>query len=721
MRFRAEAYDQAVSALIEDIYERGLDKRVLVVVTGEFGRTPKINYDRQHRRGQRQRTGGHQAARPRPLAAGLLEHLGRRRHPDRPRHRRHRQARGEDVIERICGRAISWRRSTTTWGSIRRPGLHQGLQRPPHADRRPRPADPRTDGLTGELKQWHKVTLDLAGPFARETGHRPESVHRLPAHRHLHARVGRPRYTVPGYFAADGNAGEPSAEAGTVWRAHLSPDKPGRWTIASPSCAGPGCDLDGGGAQALAPFDGTSGSFTVAPPTRPAATSAPTAGCSTSAATTCASPAAASTSSRPGPDAPETLLGYADFDNTIAGKPSVPLKTWAPHVRDWREGDPDLAGGKGKGLIGALNYLAPRGQRVLVPHLQRRRATATTSGRSSSATKFHYDCSKLDQWEIVFAHAQRLGLTCTSSCRRPRSTTSRAGADRWTSTRRRFARRARGARRRRRLGPERKLYLRELIARFGHHLALNWNLGEENTQTPRSSGRWRSTSPTPIPTVTTASSTPIRTCRTGLRAAARRGSALTGARCRTRGMRPTSARPSGSAPPPRPAVPGSLPTTSRARREPACPPDPGYEGFDGTATEEGYEPYDLHGIRATRCGATSWPAARAWSITSATSSRRTTSSAEDFRSRDRSWDYCRIALEFFRAKGSRSGADDSQRRRTRRQPRTTTPATASGDQLGDIRLWVDSDSSDHFVSDLPSHTYSAIAVAVRFLDVEELR
>ena len=33
-------------------------------------------------------------------------------------------------------------------------------------------------------------------------------------------------------------------------------------------------------------------------------------------------------------------------------------------------------------------------------------------------------------------------------------------------------------------GPERKLYLRELIARFGHNLALNWNLGEENTLSP---------------------------------------------------------------------------------------------------------------------------------------------------------------------------------------------------------------------------------------------
>jgi len=32
--------------LIEDIYQRGLDKRVMVVVTGEFGRTPKINYQK---------------------------------------------------------------------------------------------------------------------------------------------------------------------------------------------------------------------------------------------------------------------------------------------------------------------------------------------------------------------------------------------------------------------------------------------------------------------------------------------------------------------------------------------------------------------------------------------------------------------------------------------------------------------------------------------------
>lgn len=41
-RWRFPAYDQAVSALIEDLYARGLDKRVLLVVTGEFGRTPRL-------------------------------------------------------------------------------------------------------------------------------------------------------------------------------------------------------------------------------------------------------------------------------------------------------------------------------------------------------------------------------------------------------------------------------------------------------------------------------------------------------------------------------------------------------------------------------------------------------------------------------------------------------------------------------------------------------
>ncbi|MEC9092273.1 MAG: DUF1501 domain-containing protein [Planctomycetota bacterium] len=44
LEYRMPNFDQAVSALIEDVYERGLDRRVLVVVAGEFGRTPRISH-----------------------------------------------------------------------------------------------------------------------------------------------------------------------------------------------------------------------------------------------------------------------------------------------------------------------------------------------------------------------------------------------------------------------------------------------------------------------------------------------------------------------------------------------------------------------------------------------------------------------------------------------------------------------------------------------------
>ena len=46
MTARLPMYDQAISALITDIFDRGLDKRVLVIATGEFGRTPKVNMGR---------------------------------------------------------------------------------------------------------------------------------------------------------------------------------------------------------------------------------------------------------------------------------------------------------------------------------------------------------------------------------------------------------------------------------------------------------------------------------------------------------------------------------------------------------------------------------------------------------------------------------------------------------------------------------------------------
>jgi hypothetical protein len=43
MKASGPQVDQAVSAFVEDIHTRGMDKEVLLVITGEFGRTPRIN------------------------------------------------------------------------------------------------------------------------------------------------------------------------------------------------------------------------------------------------------------------------------------------------------------------------------------------------------------------------------------------------------------------------------------------------------------------------------------------------------------------------------------------------------------------------------------------------------------------------------------------------------------------------------------------------------
>ena len=69
LQFRAPAFDQAVSALIEDIYARGLHKRVLVVVSGEFGRTPRISTQPS--------SGGGQASRPQGVRQPGRDHWPR--------------------------------------------------------------------------------------------------------------------------------------------------------------------------------------------------------------------------------------------------------------------------------------------------------------------------------------------------------------------------------------------------------------------------------------------------------------------------------------------------------------------------------------------------------------------------------------------------------------------------------------------------------------------
>src|SRR2546423_1298398 len=158
-----------------------------------------------------------------------------------------------------------------------------------------------------------------------------------------------------------------------------------------------------------------------------------------------------------GPARPEPQLGYRDFDNPCTLK--SPRKSYTPHLRDWKQGDPTWKDGKGKGLIGAINYLFSKG----VSSISFLTYNAGGDGDNvwpfvNRNDKFHYDCSKLDQWQIVFDHAQHKGLYLHFKLQETENDDNRNGP-RVT----RVPESLDGGD----LGIERKLYLREIIARFG--------------------------------------------------------------------------------------------------------------------------------------------------------------------------------------------------------------------------------------------------------------
>ncbi|HHP7239688.1 DUF5060 domain-containing protein [Longibacter sp.] len=308
-------------------------------------------------------------------------------------------------------------------------------------------------GLSGDSNLWHPLTLTLEGPCTSE-GATPNPFldYRLTVE-FSHAGSGTV-VTVPGYFAADGDAANTGATSGAAWRAHFTPRQTGNWTYeVSFVEGGPGSNIAiSTGGTPTGP-DGQTGAFTVGP-TDKSGRDHRGKGMLTYVGDRYLQFDDGSYFLKGGADSPENLLAYSDFDGTPDGR------DYGPHLGDWSSGDPTWSSGRGKGLIGALNYLARDEGMNAFSFL-----TMNVNGdgddvwpwTSPSATE-RFDVSKLDQWEIVMTHADVLGLFKHIKTQETENDQYLDGGD---------------------LGVERKLYYRELIARFAHHHALNWNLGEE--------------------------------------------------------------------------------------------------------------------------------------------------------------------------------------------------------------------------------------------------
>jgi len=324
--------------------------------------------------------------------------------------------------------------------------------------------------ISGELKKWNRVTLSVIGPQSHEKGD-PNPF--LDVRLDVIFAKGERRLRVPGFYAADGRAAETSGAEGSCWRAHFMPDETGTWTYTLFFRRGEKIALaaepEGG---VPLPCDGATGSFTIGP--------ADKSGCDSRARGMLRYVGErylqySETKEyylKGGADSPENFLAFSEFDGTrvLSTSQSRPgeahsreLHRFDPHAKDWREGDPTWAGGKGRNIIGALNYLAGAGMNSVYF------LTMNVEGDGNDVwpwiepvERLRYDCSKLDQWEIVFSHMDRLGLTMHVITQEQENDQLLDGGE---------------------LGDERQLYYRELVSRFAHHPALVWNLGEENTNT----------------------------------------------------------------------------------------------------------------------------------------------------------------------------------------------------------------------------------------------
>jgi len=313
--------------------------------------------------------------------------------------------------------------------------------------------------VTGTLTKWEAVSIAFHGPAADAADDNPNPFldYRLQV---IFVGPKGKHYTVPGFFDGDGKG----ARAGNIWRVLFSPDEIGRWSFQASFRKGAqvAVSLDANAGEPVA-VDGCEGSFVVAPQRKDA-------------------PGYLKWGRlehvgkfylkfrdggywiKGGTDEPEDFLGYVGFTNTPKA-----THRYENHAQDWRPGDPDWDGGKGKAIIGALNYLSSQHMNNLYflpmniggdgrnvwPYL----GPIDPKG-STDNDNLHFDLTKLRQWEIVLDHAQRRSIFLHFVL----NEAEHGNKNELDETA---------------LGVERKLYYRELIARFGHHVALQWNLCEE--------------------------------------------------------------------------------------------------------------------------------------------------------------------------------------------------------------------------------------------------
>src|SRR5690606_18928602 len=223
---------------------------------------------------------------------------------------------------------------------------------------------------------------------------------------------------VPGFYAADGAGGD----AGSVWKLRITPDEVGLWAVALRFEQGSRINVRDLSVTGTRLFPDSHLVLLWVGGIDPAAQGFHRKGPLEAVGSRYLRHRDGSWFLKTGTNSPENLLGYAGFDGArdLGGLPngSSFLHRFEPHVRDWRPGDPNWRSGgdpnAGKGIIGALNYLASRGVNSMyfLPLNLGGDGQDTFPFLDPTSPSFekvtHYDVGRLEQWNAVFTHAQRL-------------------------------------------------------------------------------------------------------------------------------------------------------------------------------------------------------------------------------------------------------------------------------------------------------------------------
>ena len=342
--------------------------------------------------------------------------------------------------------------------------------------------DPPPSGsvdISGELKKWHNISLTFDGPNTSETATpNPFTDYRLL----VTLTNGNKSYTVHGFYAGDGNASETSANSGNKWRVHFAPDEAGVWNYAVSFRQGDdvAIDLAANAGTSAGFMDGETGSFTVGQTDKTGRDHRGKGRLQYVGEHYLQHGETGEYFVKMGADAPENTLAYEDFDD-VPNRGNR-RKSWNPHAGDYLASDASeytWQNGKGSELLGAIKYLSDKGMNVfsfltlslhgddenVFPYLLRVPVSTYNGyndGQQWNNGVHHdrFDVSRLAQWEHIFAYADKKGMFMHFKTLETENDNIMDNNS---------------------FGRERRIYYRELVARFGHHLGLNWNISEEIT------------------------------------------------------------------------------------------------------------------------------------------------------------------------------------------------------------------------------------------------